>query len=127
MKLFNALKLFFKLLSNQAMHKKVLLLAIPMVLSNITVSSTGFSRCCGYRSLRAFLVFRWCGLGGTMISVTLAAWFPANVDDRTRRAILRGERWQATWFSLVQQSDHGTRFAGVFLLLHSFGCGCGFL
>ncbi|EGU36168.1 DNA-damage-inducible protein F [Vibrio ichthyoenteri ATCC 700023] len=60
----------FQILSNRAMHKKVLLLAIPMVLSNITVPLLGLVDAAVIGHLEHAWYLGGVALGGMMISVS---------------------------------------------------------
>ena len=120
MKLFN-LQTIFQTLSNQAMHKKVLLLAIPMVLSNITVPLLGLVDAAVIGHLEHSWYLGGVALGGTMISVTfwLLGFLRMSTTGLAAQSYGANDGKQLG-LVFVQGVTMALGFAGVFLLLHSF-------
>ena len=112
---------FIQTLSDRAMHRQVLLLAIPMVLSNITVPLLGLVDAAVIGHLEHAWYLGGVALGSTMISVAFwllgflrmsttgltAQAFGANDPEKLVRVLLQG--------CLMALG-----FAVVFLLLHRF-------
>ncbi|MBT9239873.1 MATE family efflux transporter DinF [Vibrio splendidus] len=120
MKLFNP-QTIFQTLSNQAMHKKVLLLAIPMVLSNITVPLLGLVDAAVIGHLEHSWYLGGVALGGTMISVTfwLLGFLRMSTTGLAAQSYGANDGKQLG-LVFVQGVTMALGFAGVFLLLHSF-------
>ncbi|MGI9889709.1 MATE family efflux transporter DinF [Vibrio chagasii] len=118
MKLFNP-QTIFQTLSNQAMHKQVLLLAIPMVLSNITVPLLGLVDAAVIGHLEHSWYLGGVALGGTMISVTfwLLGFLRMSTTGLAAQSYGANDGKQLG-LVFVQGVTMALGFAGVFLLLH---------
>ena len=118
MKLFNP-QTIFQTLSNQAMHKQVLLLAIPMVLSNITVPLLGLVDAAVIGHLEHSWYLGGVALGGTMISVTfwLLGFLRMSTTGLAAQSYGANDGKQLG-LVCVQGVIMALGFAGVFLLLH---------
>jgi len=117
-KLFNP-QTIFQTLSNQAMHKQVLLLAIPMVLSNITVPLLGLVDAAVIGHLEHSWYLGGVALGGTMISVTfwLLGFLRMSTTGLAAQSYGANDGKQLG-LVCVQGVIMALGFAGVFLLLH---------
>ncbi|KZX70133.1 MATE family efflux transporter, partial [Vibrio sp. HI00D65] len=118
MKLFNP-QTIFQTLFNQAMHKQVLLLAIPMVLSNITVPLLGLVDAAVIGHLEHSWYLGGVALGGTMISVTfwLLGFLRMSTTGLAAQSYGANDGKQLG-LVCVQGVTMALGFAGVFLLLH---------
>lgn len=118
MKLFNP-QTIFQTLSNQATHKQVLLLAIPMVLSNITVPLLGLVDAAVIGHLEHSWYLGGVALGGTMISVTFWLLGFLRMSTTGLAAQSYGAKdGKQLGLVCVQGVTMALGFAGVFLLLH---------
>lgn len=110
-----------QILSNRAIHKQVLLLAIPMVLSNITVPLLGLVDAAVIGHLEHAWYLGGVALGSTMISVTfwLLGFLRMSTTGLTAQAY--GAK-SAHQLGLVfsQGMSMALMFASLFLLFHQF-------
>lgn len=110
-----------QILSNRAIHKQVLLLAIPMVLSNITVPLLGLVDAAVIGHLEHAWYLGGVALGSTMISVTfwLLGFLRMSTTGLTAQAY--GAK-SAHQLGLVfsQGMSMALIFASLFLLFHQF-------
>lgn len=109
----------FQTLSNRAMHKRVLLLAIPMVLSNITVPLLGLVDAAVIGHLEHAWYLGGVALGSTMISVTF--WLLGFLRMSTTGLAAQSfgaNNHQQLGLVFVQGMTMAMSFAAVFLLLH---------
>ncbi|WP_429769576.1 MATE family efflux transporter DinF [Vibrio kagoshimensis] len=120
MKSFNSqFQSILQILLDQAMHKKVLLLAIPMVLSNITVPLLGLVDAAVIGHLEHAWYLGGVALGGTMISVTfwLLGFLRMSTTGLAAQSFGANDTKQLA-LVFVQGVMMALGFAGVFLLLH---------
>lgn len=108
----------FKILSDRAMHKSVLLLAIPMVLSNITVPLLGLVDAAVIGHLEHAYYLGGVALGSTMLSVTfwLLGFLRMSTTGLTAQAYGAKNPNQLALI-LVQGLTMALAFAALFLLL----------
>lgn len=109
----------FQILSDRAVHKQVLLLAIPMVLSNITVPLLGLVDAAVIGHLDHAWYMGGVALGSTMISVTfwLLGFLRMSTTGLAAQAYGgKGQHQLGLVFS--QGMTMALMFAGIFLLLH---------
>ncbi|WP_456296561.1 MATE family efflux transporter DinF [Vibrio sp. AK197] len=108
----------FKILSDRAMHKSVLLLAIPMVLSNITVPLLGLVDAAVIGHLEHAYYLGGVALGSTMLSVTfwLLGFLRMSTTGLTAQAYGAKNPHQLALI-LVQGLTMALAFAALFLLL----------
>ncbi|USD40990.1 MATE family efflux transporter DinF [Vibrio sp. SCSIO 43135] len=106
-------------LSNRAVHKQVLLLAIPMVLSNITVPLLGLVDAAVIGHLEHAWYLGGVALGGTMISVTfwLLGFLRMSTTGLAAQSYGAEDRRQLA-LVLIQGLLMALGFASLFLLLH---------
>ncbi|MEZ8106743.1 MATE family efflux transporter DinF [Vibrio cortegadensis] len=112
--------LFFQTLSNQAVHKRVLLLAIPMVLSNITIPLLGLVDAAVIGHLEHAWYLGGVALGSMMISVTfwLLGFLRMSTTGLAAQAYGGDDKRQLA-LVFVQGVGMALSFAFIFLLLHS--------
>lgn len=112
---------FFQTLSNQAIHKRVLLLAIPMVLSNITVPLLGLVDAAVIGHLEHAWYLGGVALGSMMISVTfwLLGFLRMSTTGLAAQAYGGDDRHQLAMV-FVQGIGMALGFAFLFLLSHTF-------
>ncbi|GAD69202.1 DNA-damage-inducible protein F [Vibrio proteolyticus NBRC 13287] len=110
----------FQMLSNRAMHKKVLLLAIPMVLSNITVPLLGLVDAAVIGHLEHAWYLGGVALGSTMISVTfwLLGFLRMSTTGLTAQSYGADDKHKLA-LVLIQGLLMALAFALLFLLLHT--------
>ncbi len=110
---------FIQTLSDRAMHRQVLLLAIPMVLSNITVPLLGLVDAAVIGHLEHAWYLGGVALGGTMISVAfwLLGFLRMSTTGLTAQAFGADEP-QKLVRVLLQGTLMALGFAAVFLVLH---------
>ncbi len=110
---------FLSTLQNKSIHKQVLLLAIPMVLSNITVPLLGLVDAAVIGHLEHSWYLGGVALGGTMISVTfwLLGFLRMSTTGLTAQA-LGGEKKEQLVLVLLQGLIMAFAFAVIFLLFH---------
>ncbi|GAA5648325.1 MATE family efflux transporter DinF [Vibrio proteolyticus] len=108
------------MLSNRAMHKKVLLLAIPMVLSNITVPLLGLVDAAVIGHLEHAWYLGGVALGSTMISVTfwLLGFLRMSTTGLTAQSYGADDKHKLA-LVLIQGLLMALAFALLFLLLHT--------
>jgi len=111
----------FQTLSNRAMHKQVLLLAIPMVLSNITVPLLGLVDAAVIGHLEHAWYLGGVALGSTMISVTfwLLGFLRMSTTGLTAQSYGAKNPHQLG-LVFTQGMAMAMGFAVLFLALHSF-------
>ena len=112
---------FIQTLSDRAMHRQVLLLAIPMVLSNITVPLLGLVDAAVIGHLEHAWYLGGVALGSTMISVAfwLLGFLRMSTTGLTAQAFGANDP-QKLVRVLLQGCLMALGFAVVFLLLHRF-------
>lgn len=110
----------FQMLSNRAMHKQVLLLAIPMVLSNITVPLLGLVDAAVIGHLEHAWYLGGVALGSTMISVTfwLLGFLRMSTTGLTAQSYGADDKHKLA-LVLIQGLLMALAFALLFLLLHT--------
>lgn len=111
----------FQTLSNRTVHKQVLLLAIPMVLSNITVPLLGLVDAAVIGHLEHAWYLGGVALGSTMISVTF--WLLGFLRMSTTGLAAQAYGAQSNHqlgVVLSQGMLMALGFAGGFLFVHSF-------
>lgn len=108
-------------LSDRSMHRQVLLLAIPMVLSNITVPLLGLVDAAVIGHLDHAWYLGGVALGSTMLSVTfwLLGFLRMSTTGLTAQAFGADDP-QKLVRVLVQGSLMALGFAAIFLLMHRF-------
>ncbi|MHC6528593.1 MATE family efflux transporter DinF [Vibrio proteolyticus] len=108
------------MLSNRAMHKQVLLLAIPMVLSNITVPLLGLVDAAVIGHLEHAWYLGGVALGSTMISVTfwLLGFLRMSTTGLTAQSYGADDKHKLA-LVLIQGLLMALAFALLFLLLHT--------
>ncbi|WP_234494746.1 MATE family efflux transporter DinF [Vibrio maritimus] len=109
------------ILSNLPLHRRVLLLAIPMVLSNITVPLLGLVDAAVIGHLEHSWYLGGVALGSTMISVTfwLLGFLRMSTTGLTAQCF-GAEDNRSLGLVFLQGSVMALGFALVFLLLHTF-------
>ncbi|WP_428803956.1 MATE family efflux transporter DinF [Vibrio kyushuensis] len=109
----------FRTLSNLSLHKRVLLLAIPMVLSNITVPLLGLVDAAVIGHLDHAWYLGGVALGGTMISVTfwLLGFLRMSTTGLTAQSYGADDKQQLA-LVFIQGLIMAFGFAVVFLLFH---------
>jgi len=112
---------FFQTLSDRSMHRQVLLLAIPMVLSNITVPLLGLVDAAVIGHLEHAWYLGGVALGSTMLSVTfwLLGFLRMSTTGLTAQAFGANDS-QKLVRVFVQGSVMALGFAFVFLAVHRF-------
>lgn len=115
------MQFLFQTLSNKAMHRQVLWLAIPMVLSNITIPLLGLVDAAVIGHLEHAWYLGGVALGSTVISVTfwLLGFLRMSTTGLTAQAFGADNRagLARVW---LQGMLMAFGFAAVFLLLHRF-------
>lgn len=115
------MQFLFQTLSNKAMHRQVLWLAIPMVLSNITIPLLGLVDAAVIGHLEHAWYLGGVALGSTVISVTfwLLGFLRMSTTGLTAQAFGADNRagLARVW---LQGMLMALGFAAVFLLLHRF-------
>lgn len=115
------MQFLFQTLSNKAMHRQVLWLAIPMVLSNITIPLLGLVDAAVIGHLEHAWYLGGVALGSTVISVTfwLLGFLRMSTTGLTAQAFGADNRARLArvW---LQGMLMALGFAAVFLLLHRF-------
>ncbi len=111
----------FQTLSNQALHKQVLLLAIPMVLSNITVPLLGLVDAAVIGHLEHAWYLGGVALGSTMISVTfwLLGFLRMSTTGLTAQSFGANNKHQLG-LVFTQGMVMALGFAALFLIFHSW-------
>ncbi|MDV7106038.1 MATE family efflux transporter DinF [Vibrio sp. TH_r3] len=111
---------FLSILRDTTVHKQVLLLAIPMVLSNITVPILGLVDAAVVGHLSHSWYLGGVALGGTIISVSfwLFGFLRMSTTGLSAQAF-GGERKEQQGIILIQGLTMAFLFAFVFLLLHT--------
>lgn len=111
---------YFSILSNIELHRRVLLLAIPMVLSNITVPLLGLVDAAVIGHLEHSWYLGGVALGSTMISVTfwLLGFLRMSTTGLTAQSYGAQDNRQLA-LVFLQGTLMALGFALVFLLLHS--------
>lgn len=113
------MQFIFQTLSNPAMHRQVLWLAIPMVLSNITIPLLGLVDAAVIGHLEHAWYLGGVALGGTVISVTfwLLGFLRMSTTGLTAQALGADNRvgLARVW---LQGMLMALGFAVIFLLLH---------
>lgn len=112
---------FIQTLSDRSMHRQVLLLAIPMVLSNITVPLLGLVDAAVIGHLEHAWYLGGVALGSTMISVAfwLLGFLRMSTTGLTAQAFGANDP-QKLVRVLLQGSLMALGFAVIFLILHRF-------
>lgn len=115
------MQFFFQTLSDRAMHRQVLMLAIPMVLSNITVPLLGLVDAAVIGHLDHAWYLGGVALGSTMISVAfwLLGFLRMSTTGLTAQAF-GGNEPQKLVRVLLQGCLMALSFAVVFLIFHRF-------
>lgn len=110
----------FQTLSNKALHKQVLLLAIPMVLSNITVPLLGLVDAAVIGHLEHAWYLGGVALGSTMISVSfwLLGFLRMSTTGLTAQSYGANNKHQLG-LVFTQGMVMAMGFAALFLLFHS--------
>lgn len=115
------MQFLFQILSNKTMHRQVLWLAIPMVLSNITIPLLGLVDAAVIGHLEHAWYLGGVALGSTVISVTfwLLGFLRMSTTGLTAQAFGADNRagLARVW---LQGMLMALGFAAVFLLLHRF-------
>ncbi|MCG9660728.1 MATE family efflux transporter DinF [Vibrio mediterranei] len=111
---------YFSILSNIELHRRVLLLAIPMVISNITVPLLGLVDAAVIGHLEHSWYLGGVALGSTMISVTfwLLGFLRMSTTGLTAQSYGAQDNRQLA-LVFLQGTLMALGFALVFLLLHS--------
>ena len=111
----------FSLLLNASLHRRVLLLAIPMVLSNITVPLLGLVDAAVIGHLEHAWFLGGVALGSTMISVTfwLLGFLRMSTTGLTAQAYGAQDKRQLA-LVFLQGSLMALGFAVLFLVFHSW-------
>lgn len=111
----------FHTLSNKALHKQVLLLAVPMVLSNITVPLLGLVDAAVIGHLEHAWYLGGVALGSTMISVTfwLLGFLRMSTTGLTAQSY-GAKNQQQLGLVFVQGMLMALGFAGLFLVSHGW-------
>lgn len=110
---------FLSTFQNNSIHKQVLLLAIPMVLSNITVPLLGLVDAAVIGHLEHSWYLGGVALGGTLISVTfwLLGFLRMSTTGLTAQALGRDKKDQLVLI-LLQGLFMAFTFSSIFLLFH---------
>ncbi|OEE36241.1 MATE family efflux transporter [Vibrio genomosp. F10 str. ZF-129] len=113
------LSTLYKSLNNLSLHKRVLLLAIPMVLSNITVPLLGLVDAAVIGHLEHAWYLGGVALGGTMISVTfwLLGFLRMSTTGLTAQSYGADDKQQLA-LVLIQGVMMAFGLSAVFLLVH---------